>query len=262
MPSLRKLQQGLIESVLADDDGRILPWIGEHGVPAAQRLGVYRNNCRENFLAALSTGYPVLRRLTGAAYFRQLVREYQHDCPSPSGNLFHAGERLPGYLAERFAGTEFAYFTDVARLEWLCQEVLPAAGHAPLDLRRLAGASPEDYPRLCFELDPAARLFASRYPAVTIWEAHQQDGEPQQINLASGGEQAIVQRRHAGVTVCRLTPAEYACLAALGDGLPLASALEEGLRTDPSFDLQATLRRSVEAGLIADFSLPGDPGGV
>lgn len=257
MPSLRELQRSFVASVLADDGSSTPPWIDDRGLPAAQRLDIYRNNCRENFLGALTTGYPVLRRLSGERYFRQLVRQYQRECPSPSGNLYHAGERFPEYLGQRFAGTEFAYFADVARLEWLCQEVLSAARREPLDLDRLSRVSPDAYPKLCFELDPATRLASSRYPVVRIWEANQRDDEPELIDLASGGEQAIVQRRPAGVTVSRLPRAEFACLEALHDARPLAVALEEGLRADPSFDLRTALRRWAQAGFIVDFSVSG-----
>ncbi|WKZ11886.1 MAG: DNA-binding domain-containing protein [Gammaproteobacteria bacterium] len=260
MPALRELQRRLIASILAEDNGSVLPWIGAHGLPASERLSVYRNTCRENFLVALATGYPVLRRLTGEAYFRQLAQQYQQAHPSPSGNLGHAGARLPGFLGQRFAATEFAYFADVARLEWLCQEVLSAADRKPLDLQRLGEVSAADHARLRFTLDPAARLLTSRFPVVTIWEAHQQPGEPAPIDLATGGEQALVQRRRAGITVFRLQPAEYACLDALDRKQPLGAAMEDGLRGDPSFDLGAALRRWAEAGVIAAFDLPDETG--
>jgi hypothetical protein len=256
MPSLREVQQRFVADLLTEDGATVLPWVSDQGVPA-QRLNVYRDNCREGFLTALAAGYPVLKRLTGADYFRQLCRDYQRAFPSPAGNLVHAGARLPRFLEQRFAGTPYDYFSHVARLEWACQEVLGAADHARLDPGRLAGVSPADYPRLSFELDPAARLVSSSFPVVTIWEAHQDGRDPEPIDVRAGGEQALVQRRGERVRVHRLAPAEYACLTALAGARPLGAALEAAVAIEKDFDLPSALRRWGELGLIVDFSLAG-----
>ncbi len=261
MHSLRELQQRFVSDLLSEDGAELVPLIGnggDSGVPAAERLGVYRGNCREGFFSALAAGYPVLQRLTGNDYFRRLVREYQREFPSPSGNLFHAGARLPAYLERRFANSQYEYFGDVARLEWACQEVLAAPDHAPLDVGRLATVSPDQYPRLRFELDRASRLVSSGYPIVRIWEAHQDGREPGPIDLGAGGEQAIVQRRARGVSVYRLPRAEYVCLAALSRARPLGAALAEGAAIDREFDLSLALRRWAQLGFIVDFSVLGE----
>jgi hypothetical protein len=257
MLSLRELQERFVSSLLSGDGTEILPWISDHDLPASEGLGVYRGNCREGFLAALAAGYPVLKRLTGADYFRQLVRDYQQECPSPSGNLFHAGASLPSFLERRFAGTEFGYFSHVARLEWACQEVLVAADAGSLDLGRLAGVSPANYARLRFELDPAARLVSSRYPIVRIWEVHQDEGDPDPIDISTGGEAAIVHRRGEGVSMYRLPPAEFACLAALHSARPLAAAIDDAAAMDNDFNLRDALRRWAQLGFIVDFSVLG-----
>jgi hypothetical protein len=255
MPSLRELQQRFVGDLLTEDGAALLPWIGDDGVPAAERLAIYRGNCREGFLAALAAGYPVLQRLTGADYFRQLAREYQREFPSPSGNLFHAGAKLAAFLERRFAGTAYEYFSHVARVEWACQEVLAAPDHAALDYNRLAGVSPADHARLRFELDPATRLVRSVYPVVRIWEAHQDAREPEAMDIGAGGEQGLVQRRGGSVSIYRLSPADYACLAALAGGRPLSDALEDAAGIDGEFDLAVALRRWAQLGFIVDFSL-------
>lgn len=255
MHSLRELQQRFVNGLLSDDDDAALPLFADSEFDARERFALYRNNCRAGFLAALSAAYPVMRRLTGEAYFRQLILEYQFACPSPSGNLAHAGERLPEYLQTRFDGTGYEYFSDVARLESACQQVLDAADHAPLDTDRLALVEPQDRPRLLFALHPAVRLVDSPYPVVRIWEAHQGAEDPEQLDISTGGEQALVCRRGERVSVCRLSPAEHACLAALHDSRPLATAIDDALRLDPDLDLPEALQRWVRARFIVDFSI-------
>lgn len=259
MLSLRDIQQRFVDGLLGGDASAILPHIGVDGLPAAERFAIYRGNCREGFLAALRAGYPVLERLTGEDYFRQLVRDYQREHPSPSGNLFHAGARLPAFLAARFAGGAYDYFSHVAELEWACQEVMAAADHGPLDLERLAAVSPAAYPRLCFAIDPAARLVRSRYPVVRIWEGHQDGREPEAIDLNAGGEQAVVRRRGEGVALYRLPPAEFACLDTFRDGREFGPAVSEALTIDPGLDLRGAMRRWAQLGFIIDFSVCGEP---
>ena len=124
-----------------------------------------------------------------------------------------------------------------------------------LDFNRLAGVSPTDHAWLRFELDPAARLVSSVYPVVRIWEAHQDAREPETIDIGAGGEQGLVQRRGGSVSIYRLSPAEYACLAALAGGHPLSDALEDAAGIDGEFDLAVALRRWAQLGFIVDFSL-------
>ena len=258
MLSLRETQQRFLRGVLAGDAEAITPWINSAGLPAAERIGIYRNNCREGFAAALTLGYPVLQRLTGEAYFRQLARDYQRRHPSQSGNLLHVGTQLPAFLEQRFAGTQYDYFSHVARLEWACQEVLVAADHAAFGLARLAAVPSADYPRLRFDLHPAARLVSAPYPVFRIWETHQDAADPGPIDLGSGGEQALVRRSGDGVVICRLAPGEYECLATLGSARPLGRALEAALTANSTFDLRQALQRWAQIGLIVNFSVLGE----
>ena len=257
MRELRELQQRLVRDILSDGPLQGTAAIAARGLPAAERLQIYRNNCRMGFHDALAVGFPVLRALTGTEYFRQLAREYQQAHPSPSGNLAHAGRCLSAFLERRYTGTAFEYFPDVARLEWATQEVLLAGDHAPLDLQRLASVSPSDYGDLRFELHPAIRLVQSMWPVVTLWEAHQPGGTPTGLDLATGGEQAVVRRASTGIEIFRLPAAECAALLALRDARTLETALDEALCIDAEFDLRATLGRWTHHGLIVDYSVAG-----
>ena len=105
MPSLPELQRAFGAALLLGETADIEPYIVPNGVEPAARLRIYRNNARENFLAALRASFPVLERLVGADYFRQLACDYMQRFPSPSGNLHHTGEQLATYLERRFAAT-------------------------------------------------------------------------------------------------------------------------------------------------------------
>ena len=257
MPSLPELQRAFGAGLLFGESADIEPYIVPNGVEPAARLRIYRNNMRENFLAALRASFPVLERLVGADYFRQLAGDYMQRFPSPSGNLHHTGEQLAAYLERRFAATQYAYLQDVARLEWACQEVLVAAEHAPLGLTRLAGIEPEAYGDLRFTLHPATRLVESAYPILRIWRANQPGGDADQmIDLGQGGERVLLRRATDGVELSALPAADFTFLSALAAGEPLARAAENAVGVATTeFDLGRALRHFVGAGVIVDFHL-------
>ena len=255
MPSLRELQKAFGAALLFGETTDIEPYVVANGIEPAARLRIYRNNTRENFLAALRASFPVLERLVGVDYFRQLALDYMQRFPSPSGNLHHTGERLATYLERTFAASEYAYLPDVARLEWACQEVLVAPERAPLDLARLAGIDPQDYGGLRFILHPATRLVESLYPILTIWSANQPGSdEDQSIDLSQGGERVLVRRATEGAELLALPAADLAFLTAIaaGESLTRAAGSAAAVAT-AEFDLGHVLRQFVSAGVIVDF---------
>ncbi len=258
MPSLLELQRAFAAALLFEETDDIASHVLANGVEPTARLRIYRNNTRENSLAALRAAYPVLERLVGVDYFRQLVLDYLMRFPSPSGDLQHAGERLATYLARRYAASEYAYFVDIARLEWAYQEVLVAAEHVPLDLERLQAVPSADYANLSFELHPAARLIESAYPVLTIWSANQTGRASEEIiDLRQGGERVLVHRTRDAVDLMRLPRAEFDFLAAIASGATLAGAADAAAAGDEQpFDLGLALRRHVSRGVIVDFHLP------
>ena len=273
MPSLLDLQRAFGAALLYGDSAQIEPFVLANGLPPSARVQVYRNNTRETFLSVLRATFPVLERLVGENYFRQMAFDYRERFPSPSGNVHHVGEQLPTYLARRYDGSEYSYFPDVARLEWAYQEVMVAAGHPPLDLQRLQQVAPDDYARLIFKLHPAVRLVASRFPVWSIWTTHQSASDAQeQIDLRQGGQQVLLLRTHDGVELRNIDLADFAFLSAIDSSQTLTQAIEAATATDSThesdssvgrsptiaarFDVGDTLRRYVANGVIVDFDLP------
>jgi hypothetical protein len=260
MPSLRELQTRVLDALLAASPESAIPLIAGFGGPAAARLGVYGNNVRGNFADALRSSFPVVWRLVGADYFRQTAREFQRHHPSRSGDLLHIGTCFPEYLAGLHLDDEFSYLGDVARLEWLVQEALLSAEHAPLDLQKLARVAPAEYDALWFELHPALRLFESRYPVLRIWEANvTSDAEPDTIHLHSGGDRLAVARSRLQLQFHRLSAGEHRFLSSLSRGETFAAAVALAADGEPGFAASAALQRFVAAEAVVDFAIQ-DPG--
>jgi putative DNA-binding protein len=252
--ALRELQMSFVDALFDGDADVVVSQIEADGIEPAERLDIYRNNLREGFTKALSIGFPVIERLVGADYFRQLAVDFLHAHPSRAGNLHHIGSPFPQYLRERYAHTEYSYLGDVAALEWAHEEALLAADEEPLAASALADVDPARYAELRFRLHPACGLVRSRFPIVRIWRANQADPDGDEtIDLGSGGDDVLVVRTPECVEFHSLPPGEYTALEAFARGAPLGVALDAAQAADSTFDLSAALRRFFALNLITGF---------
>jgi hypothetical protein len=246
MSSLREIQQRAYRAILLDEHVRF----GSANVDRhAARLGVYRNNARVTFEKTLAATYPVVQRLVGEPCFRGLALAFMREFPSRSGDLGQFGAELAALLDIYYLDTAFAYLADVARLEWAYAEAETAADAAPLDLEALSRIAPDDYEDLRFTPHPSARLVSSRYPVLSIWEAHQRE-DVRQVALGTGAEHVLVLRRGAEVRLHGLDTGTFVLARTLADGEPLASACEAGLAAAAELDLGTALAQLAALGVF------------
>jgi hypothetical protein len=246
MSSLRDLQRQFVAALFEE-----VP--GPSEAEAAARLAVYRNNLHEGFSSALLLEFPVIERLVGHDYFRQLAREFLQAHPSRAGDLHAIGAPFPQYLRERHGGTEYGYLADVAALEWAHQQAAIAADAPAFDVQSLAHIAPESYGELRFDLHPACFLIRSAYPILRIWQVNQSASEPEIVDLAAGPDHVITRRLGEGVELRRVGPAEYVLLECFSAGSTLAQAFAAVEQVEPGFDLGRGLRQLLALGLIVHF---------
>ena len=259
MLSLPELQARFAATLFGDTAEPSAPWIRPAGIAPELRLGIYRNNLQEGFVKTLALEFPVVQRLVGEDYFRQLALCFLARHPSRSGDLHHIGAPFAPFLRVQFARTTYQYFADVAALEWAWQECLVAEDDEALDTNALQAVPPHNYARLRFALRKGARLLASPFPITRIWELNQPGVTTQEaIDLASGAEFVLIYRAVGGARITRLSAGEFALLSALASAEPLAAALDAAVLCEPHFDLTVSLRRSFELGLFARISFSSD----
>ena len=258
MLSLPELQARFAATLFGDTE-LSASWIRSAGIAPELRLGIYRNNLQEGFVKTLALEFPVVQRLVGEEYFRQLALRFLTRHPSRSGDLHHIGAPFAPFLRVEFAGTTYQYFADVAALEWAWQECLVAEDDEALNANALQAVPPHRYASLRFALRKAARLLASPFPITRIWELNQPTVTTQEtIDLASGPEFVLVHRGVGGARITRLSAGEFALVSALASAEPLAAALDAAVLCEPHFDLTVSLRRSFELGLFARMSFSSD----
>lgn len=232
--------------------------IRRDAIPAQRRLDIYRNTLRGNFHDVLALEFPVIQQLSGADYFRQLAEQFQRTHPSNCGNLHHVGEPFAAWLTQQLSDTDFRWFGDVARLEWSVQqcEVAPDALRNT-DFSALANLSPSQQQNLRWVLHPASRVLRSRWPVLSIWNAHQHPArsdaprlEDIDLNLA---ENMLVLRQDTGhVMLHALGAGEAMLLQSLAQGATLGAAVDAAQHEETEFDATAALQHAARLGLLCE----------
>jgi hypothetical protein len=227
---------------------------GRLGGPDSRRFSVYRNNVAVGLIGALEARYPVVRRIVGPDVFRAMARAFAAAHRPSSPVMIAYGDALPEFLAEPAAELELPFLPDVARLENAWIEAYHAADATVATLSDLAALAPAELPRSQIELHPAVRLLRFATPAASIWAAFQSDSRPVPPGR-SQGEDVLLVRPEADVSVHVLPPGGYAFATRLRDGSTLAGAADA--LPSPE-DFGAHIVGLVESGAVASI-MPGDP---
>lgn len=257
MLRLRELQLGFAAAVFDDEQNGFDRHIRAAGLSGVRRLQVYRNNNLLSLTGALKAVYPVVCRLVGDEFFNYAAAQYIARHPSRSGDLHEFGEFFAAFLEAFAPATELVYLPDVARLEWAYHQIFHAARHSPLDLAALAQVPAQQQGELHFQLHPAARLLESAFPILRIWQVNQEGytGDPT-VDLTEGGVKLLALRHESlEIEFQVLEDGEFSLLCALAEGRAFATACEQALAAQPSFDLPACFSRHILQGAWVDFHL-------
>jgi len=258
MPSLRELQRGFAAAILFGDSaaGAGLAIVAG-GLDPQTRVAIYRNNILGNYRKVLAATFPVVRRLVGPVFFDAATDQFVRGHPSRHGDVNRYGGDYATFLASYPPARGLGYLADVARLEWAIDQANIAADAAPLDVSALAAIAPEALPELRFRLHPSARLIASPYPVLRIWQVNQPDHDgDDHVDLGEGGDLLLVVRGDRSVSIDRVGTGEHALLGALATGATLGTAAAHATDVEPAFDLASTLRRHVAGHTVVAFRPP------
>lgn len=220
---------------------------GPRGKAAVRRYAVYRNNVTFSLIEALAATFPATRRITGDDFFRAMARFHVRETPPVSPLLFEYGRDFPDFIARYEHARSMPWLADVARLErdWL--DAYHAADATPLAPEALAAIPPERLGATTFAPHPAARIFRSPHPAVTVFAVNRADGPVGPIETVEP-EDALITRPDLEVFVRRLPPGGAVFLSHLMAGEPLEAAAESAAGETAAFDLSANIAGMLAAG--------------
>ncbi len=258
MPSLRELQCAMRHSIVERDDANTVAHIVANGIPAQERLSVYRNTFTQTLIRALRLSYPAVDRLVGQEFFDASAHEFIVRRPPKSSYLDEFGGDFADFLEGFAPAASVPYLADVARLEWAVCRALHAPDAESLAMARLSSVDATDHAHIRFVPHPSVGLVHTVFPADVIWRAVLDGGDAalSAIDLATGPAWLIIQRGSSGVDVLRLDEAPWRFVDALCSGCPLGLALDD----HPGIDAPTILANMLTQGCFASFDLAHHPG--
>ena len=193
---------------------------------AVARLDIYAEAYFIRIAESLGSDFAALKKDLGDEQFLRLAAAYLKAFPSRVGNIGEVGRHLPKFLRSRLSDGEYEgrpYLSDLARLEWAGIESFYAPDAAPLFPQALTQISTEDWPKVCFKLDPSVRLLGTRWSIEDHWQTRgNEDDKAPKIQALSAGSALLVHRRGGEVSIRRMEALEYRTLKSMASGEPLS----------------------------------------
>lgn len=222
------------------------------GAQASKRFSVYRNNVVHSLSEAMLTGFPVLAKLVGEEFFREMAKVYLRIHPPASPLMMHYGAALPGFL-ESFPGTlHLKYLPDVARLELALRRSYHAGDATPIEPEKLTQLDQQALMRTVLTLAPACEVLLLKHPAKAIWDFNMAGG-PQPAN---GSEDLLISRIGFDPVAEHLPEGGARFVGSLLKKHSFGTALGLATAATPDFDLTATLGILIAAQAITGIDTP------
>lgn len=229
-----------------------------NGSDPKARLAVYRNNVVGSLIDALAATFPVVQELVGEAFFRAMASVFVRRSPPRSRVLAHYGRDFPPFIAQFEPARAVPYLADVARLEAARVRACHAADAAPVSAEAVGlalAAGAERLGELHLTLHPSLGTVESPYAVVSLWAAHQGEGELGAVEV-DVPECAVVVRPGLDVLVLNAPAGAAAFVAAVERGCRLGEAAAIVVGAAPDFDLTATLSLLLGHGALTSLHLP------
>lgn len=222
-----------------------------NGDPA--RFGLYRGNLTVTWDKVLSAAYPVIRQLVGEEFFAALSRAFGMAHPSVDADLNNFGSGFAAFLEHFEHVAPYPYLPDMARFEWALHRTHFAPDADAVTAAQLGLLDPTRFEAARASLHPACTLFASTWPIIPLWQAHQDGsgvGFPQDMSQPSYG---VIARPRWKTEVAALPASAHAALEALGSGDNFGAALDAAFAVDEDFDVPTHLAQWRALGVFSSL---------
>jgi hypothetical protein len=205
-----------------------------HGGAAGKRFDVYRNNVLQSLTDVMRAGFPVVRKLIGAANFDIVAGAFIRAHPPTQPVMQRYGDGFDAFLADVPQLAHLGYLSDVARLEQALRLSYHAADSTPLEAVALAGLAPEQLADTQLVFAPTVHLIGSVWPLFDIWRFNTEEAAPKPQPVA---QHVLVTRAEFDPAPHPLSPAQSAWIAALMAGATLDAAQDAANAVDPNCDI-------------------------
>jgi len=178
MNTLPEFQHRVVNALLGDGEIPVEGDFAEDPVSVATGTAVYRNNVFAALTKALGDLYPVVKQLVGDGFFAYAANDFVIHNPPNTPVLVDYGDGFPDFLDGFEAAASLPYLGDVARFELARHQALYSPDADSLLPEALKDIPQERLGDIRLQPHPSVRLLRSSYPVDAIWDAHQDDAEP------------------------------------------------------------------------------------
>lgn len=215
-------------------------------IPLAERLKVYRSNIVGGVAENLRKSFPILEKLVGADFLRDMARRFVTAHPPEAGCLNLYGRGFEDFIRSHPPARGFPYLPDMAALEIAMNEAYYAPDDEALGAQALAALSPDALGALSLAFRTSVRLIASDYELARLRAYCLTPEEPApDINTPCN---LLIYRPDLEVHIVPLFPAEMRMLGLLQAGAALGDAAERTAADHPDFDAGAFLQKHLTLG--------------
>ena len=204
------------------------------GKPTQKRFNVYRNNVITSLLEAMSQAFPIVEKLVGADFFREMSRVYIRNNPPSSPLMMFYGKNFPEFIAAFEPAQSVPYLSDIAQLEFVRRVSYFAEDAYPPEGGALAGIDPETIAERSYDLSPALNMVTSTFPIFDIWKRNFDD---ENHAISQSPQDVLITRPHMEVRVEPAPSGAYILVDELRKGATLGAAVENTLEKNPTADI-------------------------
>jgi hypothetical protein len=208
------------------------------GRPATKRFDIYRNNVVVSLTEALTTAFPILEKLLGAANFHTLAGVFLRAHPPTDPVLAFYGTEMPTFLSTFAPVASLPYLSDIARVELAMRRSYHAADSTQANLTPLSQTDPDALLAIRIRLAPSAELIRSDWPIHAIWRRNTESDAPK---VRMSAQDILILRPEFDPEPHLLPSGAGVFIEHLQQGTTLGTALDHALAAVADFDLSQTL---------------------
>ncbi len=256
-------QQALVDSIFSFEqphlNNRSMERVSREsmGHGFSEGLSIYQNNLKAIANRALTIAYPVLEQLVGESTLRLLAQRLLKTEKNCSGDWGDWGSNLASTIQESELADDFPFLIEVATFEWRRHQA-NRASEIRFDRDSLALLESCDPADLHLQLPSSLHLQASDFPVDTLWQAHQDSNNREELLKTLTHELKNTENKYYYIIFStglhashrRIDQQEHQWISSILSG----RSLHELLTQQPSFDFSNWLKKAIENHYITQFN--------